>query len=329
MNVSMQDTYNLGWKLASVIKGISSRSILKTYELERKAIAHALINFDHKFSRLFSGRPAKDIMDEEGISMNDFRDAFSKGNMFASGIGMFLYDRYLCDDHYADQPFSLPAVDYDRSLIVAKPHDTTTDITTKPNRAGSVVSVQNLAPKLQLGQRIPSVKVLSQADARPWHLQEILPSNGTWRLLVFPGDVTQPGPKAQLQKLCEGLEASDSLLKRFTQNTARYDSVIEVLTVHAAARHSVDIFDFSEVLRPYHQVDGWDYNKIYVDDQSYHEGHGQLYKTFGICREQGCVVILRPDQYVSYVGKVEDYDSIDRFFSGFMLPQNDKARLGK
>jgi hypothetical protein len=28
-------------------------------------------------------------MDEEGISMSEFKDAFEKGNMFASGIGEF------------------------------------------------------------------------------------------------------------------------------------------------------------------------------------------------------------------------------------------------
>ena len=28
-------------------------------------------------------------MDEEGISMAEFKDAFEKGNMFASGIGEF------------------------------------------------------------------------------------------------------------------------------------------------------------------------------------------------------------------------------------------------
>jgi hypothetical protein len=35
------------------------------------------------------GLPAKDIMDEEGISMEEFRAAFEKGNEFASGIGKF------------------------------------------------------------------------------------------------------------------------------------------------------------------------------------------------------------------------------------------------
>ena len=60
---------------------------MKTYQSERRQIAQDLIEFDHKFSRLFSGRPAKDVMDAEGISMEGFKQAFVKGNMFASGIG--------------------------------------------------------------------------------------------------------------------------------------------------------------------------------------------------------------------------------------------------
>lgn len=106
MNVSMQDgkslklethwrsvelmrckAYNLGWKVANVVKGLTDRSVLKTYQSERRRIAQDLIDFDHKFSRLFSSRPAKDVMDEEGISMEAFKEAFEKGNMFASSIG--------------------------------------------------------------------------------------------------------------------------------------------------------------------------------------------------------------------------------------------------
>lgn len=87
MNVSMQDAYNLGWKIANVVKGLNDRSVLKTYQSERRRIAQDLINFDHKFSRLFSGRPAKDVMDEEGISIAEFKEAFEKGNLFASGTG--------------------------------------------------------------------------------------------------------------------------------------------------------------------------------------------------------------------------------------------------
>lgn len=168
---------------------------------------------------------------------------------------------------------------------------------------------------------MPSVKVLNQADARPWHFQELLKSNGRWRLVVLPGDVSNGSQMEKVKKLGEVFSKETSFLKRFTPSSAKYDSVIELLTVHAAPRHSQTIFDFPEVFRPYDEVDGWDYWKIFVDDQSYHEGHGQFYDTFGIDREKGCMVILRPDQYVSYVGPLEDHDAVDRFFSAFMVSQ--------
>lgn len=81
MNVSMQDAYNLGWKLGLVCKGVLQRQVLSTYERERKQIANELIAFDHKFSRLFSGRPAKDILDETGVSMEEFNRAFELSHM--------------------------------------------------------------------------------------------------------------------------------------------------------------------------------------------------------------------------------------------------------
>ncbi|PKS05380.1 hypothetical protein jhhlp_008755 [Lomentospora prolificans] len=300
MNVSMQDAYNLGWKIANVVKGLSDRSILKSYEVERSRIAHDLINFDRKFSRLFSGRPARDVMDEEGISLTEFKKAFEKGNLFASGI----------------------AVHYEASNIVSDVKNAKERVNgDKSKTLPAVTSDESLASKLTVGMRIPSVKVLSQSDARPWHFQELLPSNGAWRIVLFAGDVRDSEQKQRLQTLCDRLSEADSLLRRFTPADGRYDSVIEVLTVHAASRTELTIFDFPEVLRPYDEVDGWDYNKIYVDDLSYHEGHGQIYEEFGIDRTKGCAVVLRPDQYISYIGPLDDYESMDKFFSAFMIPQ--------
>lgn len=81
MNTSMQDTYNLGWKLGLVCKQVLRRSVLATYELERRQIAKQLIEFDQRFSKLFTGRPAKDILDETGVSMKEFQEAFRMSQM--------------------------------------------------------------------------------------------------------------------------------------------------------------------------------------------------------------------------------------------------------
>lgn len=61
--------------------------------------------------------------------------------------------------------------------------------------------------------------------------------------------------------------------------------------------------------------------------QSYHEGHGQAYEKYGVDPAVGAAVILRPDQYVSWVGEFDDYEAMDGFFSGFMLEQ--KPSLGE
>ncbi|EDP53821.1 hypothetical protein KXW98_009486 [Aspergillus fumigatus] len=304
MNVSMQDTYNLGWKLAHVIKGYSDRAILKTYQSERRRIAQDLINFDYRFSRLFSGRPAKDVMDEEGISMEEFKMAFQKGNMFASGI----------------------AVDYGSSLLVAKAGDSGeqgdgTDVASK-DKSLRVVSKQHLSTGISVGMRMPSFKVLNQSDARPWHLQELLKSNGRWRVIVFAGDLTNPENFDRYSQLGEKLSSPTSFLRRYTPPGQPIDSVIEVLTVHAGPRTSIELLDLPEIFHPYREKQGWDYWKVFVDDQSYHEGHGKAYENYGIDPRRGASVIVRPDQYVSWLGEVDDYEDMERFFSAFMKPQS-------
>lgn len=56
MNVSMGDTFNLGWKLISVLTGRADPSLLHTYTAERRAAAKGLVDFDHKWSRVVGAR---------------------------------------------------------------------------------------------------------------------------------------------------------------------------------------------------------------------------------------------------------------------------------
>ncbi|KAG9313141.1 putative monooxygenase [Chiua virens] len=87
MNASMNDTHNLAWKLAQVLKGWSSPSLLKTYEYERRKYAQDLINFDKQFASLFSGKPRTEE-NQDGISHEQFLRAFQTFGGFTSGIGV-------------------------------------------------------------------------------------------------------------------------------------------------------------------------------------------------------------------------------------------------
>lgn len=64
MNVSIQDGFNLGWKLAAVLEGRAPESLLSTYEDERKVVAQNLIDFDKEWSDMLA-RPA-DSWDDPG-----------------------------------------------------------------------------------------------------------------------------------------------------------------------------------------------------------------------------------------------------------------------
>ncbi|MFP3579089.1 FAD-binding monooxygenase [Arthrobacter sp. SIMBA_036] len=57
MNVSMQDGFNIGWKLGHVLEGRSPESLLDTYSAERQVVAKNLIDFDKQWSSLMAKKP--------------------------------------------------------------------------------------------------------------------------------------------------------------------------------------------------------------------------------------------------------------------------------
>lgn len=84
MNVSMGDTFNLGWKLISVLKGRSAPELLHSYSAERQSVAQDLIDFDHEWSRII-GAPAK-AGEDEGEDMPKFQRYFIEHGRFTAGI---------------------------------------------------------------------------------------------------------------------------------------------------------------------------------------------------------------------------------------------------
>ena len=80
MNVSMADTFNLGWKLAAVLRGQAHPRLLRTYSAERQAKAAELIAFDHDMARLFSSK------DSAGKQAAEFQTYFQKHARYTAGV---------------------------------------------------------------------------------------------------------------------------------------------------------------------------------------------------------------------------------------------------
>lgn len=80
MNVSMADTFNLGWKLAAVIERRADPKLLHTYSLERYAKAKELIDFDRDMAKLFSARS------DGGEVPEEFQRYFAKHARYTAGV---------------------------------------------------------------------------------------------------------------------------------------------------------------------------------------------------------------------------------------------------
>lgn len=80
MNVSMQDAFNLGWKLGSVLTKRSPESLLATYSSERQVVAKDLIEFDKEWSSLMAKKP------EEFDNPNELSEYYVRTVEFPAGF---------------------------------------------------------------------------------------------------------------------------------------------------------------------------------------------------------------------------------------------------
>lgn len=82
MNVSMGDGFNLGWKLAAVLRGKAPEDLLGTYSTERQKVAQDLIDFDRDFARVIAARERGEMQG------TDLQSYFSKAGRYTAGMGV-------------------------------------------------------------------------------------------------------------------------------------------------------------------------------------------------------------------------------------------------
>lgn len=150
MNVSMMDSYNLAWKLAHSINGLTPDSaypgkpdsLLDTYHVERHTIAQELIEFDRAFSSMFSGKIGSGEDGVEGLTHDQFLEVFSTGNGFTSGCG----------------------IEYPENLTVEKKLG--------QGIKSPVTGTDYLSGILRPGRRLLDVRLKRHADGNRRHLQD-------------------------------------------------------------------------------------------------------------------------------------------------------------
>lgn len=279
MNVSMRDSFNLGWKLASVLLNRCSPEIMHTYSAERQTVAKELIDFDREWAKVISARPDASI--DPGSDRNDaaeFESFFVRSARYTAGTG----------------------IKYQPSIICGEP------------------TYRHLAAGFEIGARFHSAPVVRLADAKQMHLGHTLKADGRWRIIAFDGANQTAEPTAAMLALCEFLgENVESPMLMFTPSTADVDSVIDIRAVFPQSHRELPIETMPSLLLPAKGRYGLlDYEKAFCSDSS--PGR-DIFEMRGIDADNGCLVVVRPDQHVANVLPLDAHAELAAFFNRFMV----------
>ena len=151
MNFSMQDTFNLGWKLAAVLRGQCAPALAAhAIRSERQVVAQELIDFDREWAKMFSdrARQAARRRQPRAWTRRSSRSTSSSTARFTAGMGT----HYRPSRHHAAKPRTST---WPRGFVI--------------------------------GTRFHSAPVVRITDARPVHLGHAGKADGRWRLYAFAG----------------------------------------------------------------------------------------------------------------------------------------------
>ncbi len=275
MNVSMGDTFNLGWKLISVLTGRADAALLHSYSGERRAAAKGLVEFDHKWARVVGARAEDDASGDDG----------------------------------------LPRVA--REFVNNLPFTCGLTIQYQPGALTGAATHQHLASGFDIGKRLHSAPVVRLADAKPMQLGHCIEADARFRLFIFApaGDDGRAG--GAVATLCDWLEHDGaSPRRRHTAPGEDADAAIDTRAVFQQGFRDLDYGAMPTLLRPHVGRYGLcDYEKVFCADGQRGE---DIFDLRGIDRAAGCLVIVRPDQYVGHVLPLAARGELAGYFSGIL-----------
>ncbi|KIJ09344.1 hypothetical protein PAXINDRAFT_172512 [Paxillus involutus ATCC 200175] len=164
------------------------------------------------------------------------------------------------------------------------------------------VKHQGCASNLVIGQRMLPQIFVRAADALPVQIQDMLPADVRFKVLVFTGILTDT-QIANVNSLAAQLRKPSSFLQKYAAH-GDVSSVFDIITIVAGRKEEASFLDVPLLFRPHWSKGG---------------GHG--YETFGIDPAAITFVVVRPDGYVGMVAPSTALDDVDRYFSSFLIPR--------
>jgi phenol 2-monooxygenase len=176
---------------------------------------------------------------------------------------------------------------------------------------------QLLATGFDIGKRFHSAPVVRLADAKPMHLGHTIDADARFRLFIFAPTDDSGGPGNAVATLCDWLAHDPaSPVRRHTASGEDLDAVIDTRAIFQQDFGTLEFGTMPRLLRPSVGRYGLcDYEKVFCADLKRGE---DLFETRGIDRAAGCMVIVRPDQYVGHILPLSARDDLVAYFAGIL-----------
>ena len=259
--------------------------MLETFEPERADTARQLIEFDTKFSHIFSGKIGLGDSAAAGLTHEEFLRVFREGSGFTSGCGLH----------------------YEPSRLVRTPVEPQSNLPrTNDPLSGALVP----------GRRLLNVEVKRYADASTRQMQDgtsysfccqrqghkltqttELPSVGRYRIIVL---------------------ASNDLLDKSGVSQSSLVSCIKSMQQFPAG--TVDLV----VLHPLKTRFEWTDIPPDVKEAAEMRTYGcsrkeDAYEIYGVCKDEGLLAVVRPDGYVGTLAPLSDTEEVEAYLRSCLV----------
>lgn len=315
MNTAFLDALNLAWKIHHVEGGFADRSILESYEPERKLVAETLLDFDAKYAALFSQKPpaashveaatARGASENNKEAEDDFIKTFKESCEFTSGYG----------------------VAYGPNVL-----------NWSPAHPATAQAIDPRGHKLRPGRILINANVTRVVDANVVHLEQEIPLNGSFRVYIFAGkpSVTRQALKDFAQYTSKKGSYFSTYLRKDVDSVSHHEKhnphshFFTFCTIFGSKRSNIEISkDVPGLLSRYR-------DHVYADDIWDHRvpnAEAAAHQKMGLDQRSGGVIVVRPDGYVGVVaGLVEGsgtVDALNQYFSSFCSKKvgEERARI--
>ncbi|KAI5997136.1 FAD binding domain-containing protein [Pisolithus albus] len=175
---------------------------------------------------------------------------------------------------------------------------------------------QCFAENLVVGQRmIPQIFVRA-TDARPVEIQDLLPADTRFKILIFLGSANEESRMTEINALANELSSPTIFLQRCSMDGQPSAPMFDLITIVAGKKENFNYLNIPPVFRPH-------WSKVLLDDTDVTgKVGGDGYKRFGISTESVTFVIVRPDGYVGMVAPVAALQDVQEYFASFLLPRH-------